>query len=144
MRRRNGETTQTKAQLFTKTPLAACPYIGIMKDRRLIKGLRCVAHAVDPSLEKQADPFSHLQSIAAACGVALGDDGLLLDQDPRASRPGLQMQVYSSVMLLACTCSLHLLKLCGDCLHSSTVPTCRTWLCRPLASVDCFGAWHLD
>ena len=57
-----------------------------MKDRRLHKGLRCVASALNPSVSKQADPFSLLQSIAAACGVALGDDGLLLPNESWADK----------------------------------------------------------
>lgn len=56
-----------------------------MKDRRLHKGLRCVASALNPSVSKQADPFSLLQSIAAACGVALGDDGTLVPDESWAN-----------------------------------------------------------
>lgn len=62
-----------------------------MKDRRLIKGLRCVATAVDPNISKQADSFSLLQTIAAACGVELGDDGSLVHQESEDDAPTSQV-----------------------------------------------------
>lgn len=49
-----------------------------MKERRLHKGLRCVAMALNVSVSNSADSFCLLQSIAATCGVALGDDGSLV------------------------------------------------------------------
>ena len=48
-----------------------------MKDRRLLKSLRSVALSLDPGVSEKADPFSLLQSIAAHCGLRLGDDGLV-------------------------------------------------------------------
>ena len=48
-----------------------------MKDRRLGKSLRSVARALDPAVSDKADSFSLLQSIAAKCGVTLGDDGAI-------------------------------------------------------------------
>ncbi len=46
-----------------------------MKDRRLIKGLRSVALSLHPYVAEKADSFTLLQSIAAHCGVKLGEDG---------------------------------------------------------------------
>ena len=48
-----------------------------MKDRRLLKGLRAVALSLITDVSEKADPFSLLQSIAAHCGLSLGDDGLV-------------------------------------------------------------------
>ena len=46
-----------------------------MKDRRLFEGLRSVALSLDTGVSEKADSFSLLQSIAAHCGLRLGDDG---------------------------------------------------------------------
>lgn len=48
----------------------------MMKDRRLNKGLRSVALSLDPYIGENVDSFTLLQSIAAHCGLKLGDDGL--------------------------------------------------------------------
>lgn len=49
-----------------------------MKDRRLLKGLRSVALSLNRNAGEKADSFSLLQSIAAHCGLCLGDDGLVI------------------------------------------------------------------
>lgn len=49
-----------------------------MKDRRLLKGLRSVALSLDRDAGEKADSFSLLQSIAAHCGLSLGDEGLVI------------------------------------------------------------------
>lgn len=59
---------QTVAEEFATQTLA-------MKDRRLMKGLRSVALSLDPDVSEKADSFTLLQSIAAHCGLKLGDDG---------------------------------------------------------------------
>ncbi len=64
-----------------------------MKDRRLHKGLRCVATALNVTISKSADPFCLLQSIAATCGVALGDDGSLVPDDCQEANPVLQVRL---------------------------------------------------
>ena len=46
-----------------------------MKDTRLLKGLRSVALSLDTGVSEKAGSFSLLQSIAAHCGLMLGDDG---------------------------------------------------------------------
>lgn len=62
-----------------------------MKDRRLHKGLRCVATALNVSISKTADPFCLLQSIAATCGVALGDDGSLVPDNCQEAKHVFQV-----------------------------------------------------
>ena len=65
----------------------------IMKERRLHNGLRSVATALNVSISKSADPFCLLQSIAAACGVALGDDGLMMPDDCQGNKSVLQVRL---------------------------------------------------
>ena len=62
-----------------------------MKERRLHKGLRCVAMALNVSVSNSADPFCLLQSIAATCGVALGDDGSLVPNNFQEAKSVLQV-----------------------------------------------------
>jgi hypothetical protein len=64
-----------------------------MKERRLHNGLRSVATALNVSISNSADPFCLLQSIAAACGVRLGDDGLLMPDDCQGNKSVLQVRL---------------------------------------------------
>ena len=64
-----------------------------MKDRRLHNGIRSVATALNVSISKTADPFCLLQSIAATCGVSLGNDGLLIPDDFQEATLLLQVRL---------------------------------------------------
>ena len=71
-----------------------------MKDRRLIKGLRSVASSLDPAVSEKADSFSLLQSIAAKCGLRLGDDGVVaIGKQAKAQR---DVSTVSSLLLPQC------------------------------------------
>ena len=73
-----------------------------MKDRRLHNGIRSVATALNVSISKSADPFCLLQSIAATCGVALSDDGLLMPDNCQEARSALQVRLRQQ----AVSCSI--------------------------------------